>query len=291
LLSQVRTAVQISTAAIFTFLVLFFLDRNFRVLPTAIHEYLPTHHAGQVITDVTIATCNSVNPFSKCQLDPLIWHRVDKELYLGKNTFTSAYIHVRLMREEELKATDAVVLDIKVGRIDPSTNEKPRDGVKWESRPGGIWIKRSSKKHASDSKEAVTSVDVLFGEDAVEVREGWAITGTPLILPGKSMVQLTFRRSVVPEPHKPQPRINDNGKFKIVQLADLHLSTGVGKCREAVPPDYHGGKCEADPRTLDFVTRILEDEKPDLVVLSGDQINGDTSPDAQTVCECGSQLR
>jgi hypothetical protein len=131
---------------------------------------------------------------------------------------------------------------------------------------------------------AVTGVDVLFGDDAVEAREGWEIKGTPLLLSGAGSstqpAQISIQRGTPKEPTKPQPRIGDNGRFKIMQLADLHLSTGVGRCRDALPDE---GKCEADPRTLDFVTRVLEDEKPDLVILSGDQVNGETAPDAQSV--------
>jgi hypothetical protein len=29
---------------------------------------------------------------------------------------------------------------------------------------------------------------------------------------------------------------------------------------------------------------MLDEEKPDLVILSGDQVNGDTAPDAPSVC-------
>lgn len=68
-----------------------------------------------------------------------------------------------------------------------------------------------------------------------------------------------------------------------MQIADLHLSTGPGVCREAVPNSYNGGVCEADPRTLDFVTKMLDEEKPDFVVLSGDQVNGGSAPDAPSV--------
>lgn len=296
---QVRTITQVATATVFTLLVLFFLDRNFRVLPNAIHEYLPTHHAGLVITDITAVQCSSINPFSNCELDPETWHKIDKNLYLGKAMFGSAYVYVRSKREEELVPGDKVVMDITVGRMDPSTatnsnkgssnvhtGHKEEDGD-WESRPLGIWVRRSAKKHASDDKSAVTAVDVLFGDDAVEARDGWEIRGTPLLLAGSGSknpaAQITIRRGAPKEPFKPIPRINDNGKFKILQLADLHLSTGTGNCRDALPQDWNGQKCEADPRTLDFVTRVMEDEKPDLVVLSGDQVNGDTAPDAQSV--------
>jgi hypothetical protein len=283
---QVRTITQLSAAAVFTFFVVFFVDRNFRVLPNAIHEYMPQHHAGLVITDITITKCSSVNLFSSCKLNGDVWHRIEKDLYLGKGWVSTAYLHVRRLKEEELTSDDKVVMDVTVGRIDPTSSIKGQADEKWESRPFGLWILRSSKLHASDSKQAVTAVDVLFGDDAVEARDGWDITRIPLLLdtnPEIPATHVTIRRGSHIDPYKPQPRINDYGKFKIMQLADLHLSTGVGHCREPVPNLYNGGKCMADPRTLDFVTKLLEEEKPDLVVLSGDQVNGDSAPDAQSV--------
>ncbi|PHH74047.1 hypothetical protein CDD82_5123 [Ophiocordyceps australis] len=281
----VRTLTQLAALVSFTLIVVFLLDRNYRVLPNAIHGYMPTHHPGLVVTDVTIATCSSVNVFSSCDLDPTIWHRIDKELYLGRAWTRRAFLHVSRKHEEDLKADESVVMDVSVGRLDPSIHNDADDHGKWESRPGGLWIKRSNKKKASDSKSAVTNVDVLFGDDAVEARQGWAITGTPLLLnTGGPLlsVHLSIHRGKHKEPKKPKPRIPDNGRFKIMQIADLHLSNGVGECREPIPNGYAGGKCEADPRTLDFVTKMLDQEKPDFVVLSGDQVNGDTAPDAPT---------
>ncbi|KAL2175128.1 Metallo-dependent phosphatase-like protein [Thermothelomyces heterothallicus CBS 202.75] len=319
----VRTIVQTSTATIFTLIVIFFLDRNFRVLPNAIHEYMPSHHAGTVITDVTLTKCSSLNPFSSCKLDATAWHRIEKDLYLRRAMFSSAYLHVQRKREEELTPEDKVVVDVSVGRLNPddvaaksSTNNRrgrrtsaveaaaaaaavaaPEAGEaggeyshgkiegEWEQRPGGIWIKRSNRRGVSDSKDAVTGLDVLFGDDAVEARPGWEITGTAMLLDAGSGIpeaHITIRRGAEQEPHKPVPRIMENGRFKIMQLADLHLSTGVGHCRDALPEDWNGGKCLADPRTLDFVEKILEEERPNLVVLSGDQVNGETAPDAQT---------
>ena len=245
---------------------------------------MPTHHPGHVITDVRIVTCSSLNPFSSCDLDPHKWHRVDKELYLGRAWATKAYLYISRKHEEELTDEDGVIVDVSVGRLRPTSKEDAEE--QWESRSAGLWIKRSAKKQSSDSDKVITDVDILFGDDAVEARPGWTITGTPLLLnTGGPLlsVLLTVRRGVPPEIKKPKPRINDHGRFKIMQIGDLHLSTGVGKCREAIPDTYAGGKCEADPRTLDFVTRVLEEEKPDMVVLSGDQVNGHTAPDAPTV--------
>lgn len=283
----VRTIVQVSSVALVTFLVVFFLDRNFRVLPSAIHEYMPQHHAGLLITDITIKKCSTINVFSSCRLDPDVWHRIEKDLYLGKTVVTSAYIHVRRKKEEELTSDDKVIIDVNVGRLDPGTNKKGQADERWEPREAGLWIKRSAKKVAIDSKRTITAVDVLFGDDAVEARDGWEMPekGTPLLLDGGPKVpsaHITVRRGSQQDPYKPQLRIKENGKFKVMQVSDMHLSTGVGVCREAMPESPESERCEADPRTLDFVTRVLEDEKPDLVVLSGDQINGDTAPDAQS---------
>ena len=243
---------------------------------------MPQHHNGLVVTDITVAQCSTVNPFSSCQLDPDKWHRIEKDLFLGKGWVSSAYLHVARKKEEELAAEDRVVMDVQVGRLDPSTGKKGEADERWEARPAGLWVKRAPALRSGDSQKAVTAVDVLFGDDAVEARQGWAVTGTPLLLDvpnARHVPHLTVRRGTQQKPARPQPRMKDNGRFKILQISDLHLSTGVGVCRDPVPD----GPCAADRRTLDFVTKILDQEKPDLVILSGDQVNGDTAPDAQSV--------
>ena len=165
------------------------------------------------------------------------------------------------------------------------TSEKNQGAERWESRPGGIWLKRTAKRHASDSQKAVTAVDVLFGADAVDPRTGWEIKDQALLLDLRNDIpepRLSIRRGSPKAPVKPSPRVRKDGKFKILQVSDMHLSTGLGLCRDPEPPTFNGHACDADPRTLDFVGKVLDTEKPDLVILSGDMINGDTSPDAPT---------
>ncbi|RDL41102.1 Metallo-dependent phosphatase [Venustampulla echinocandica] len=280
----VRTACQLAVLTTFSFVIIFFLDNRFRVLPYALHNVMPAHHAGLVVTDMTVTTCSRVNLFTSCKLDANEWHRIEKDLYLGSGWVSSAFVHVKRKKEEELLPNEKIVVDVKVGRIDPSNGQTGDGRDQWESRPAGLWLKRSEKRHSRGSK-AVTAVDILFGADAVDPRPGWDTVGTPLLLDTSGEVQeaqLSVRRGNPPTPPKAVPRIRDNGKFKIMQLADIHLSTGTGLCRDAEPPDLNGGKCEADPRTLEFVARLLDDEKPDLVILSGDQVNGETAPDAQS---------
>jgi hypothetical protein len=268
-------------------LIVFFLDNRYRVLPQSVHNHLPLHHEGLVVTDLTVQTCSSLNPLSKCMLDQNKWHRVEKDLYLGSGWVSKAYVHIKRRREEELAADDRVIVDVRIGKLDPATGEKEQASEKWESRPAGVWIKRSLRRHASDSKRAVTAVDILYGADAVEPRPGWELVknGAIHLDSGKASrdPRISVRRGTPHKIEKPVLKIRKNGKFKIMQISDLHLSTGLGACRDAEPKGANGGHCEADPRTLEFVERVLDEEKPDLVVLSGDQVNGGTAPDVQSV--------
>ena len=281
----VRAAIHLGIFVIIVALILFVLDNRFRVLPDAIHNHLPAHHAGFVITDITIATCSTLNLLSSCKLDTSEWQRLDKDLYLSTAWVSHAYVHVQRKREEELTDADKVIIDVRISRLDPVASDQEDGPEKWEQRQGGIWLKRTSKKRASDSNKAITAVDVLFGADAVEPRPGWKLTSQPIILSNsgdRPEAHLSIRHGPASKIEKPTLRVRKDGKFKILQVADLHLSTGLGVCRDAEPPTHHGGKCDADPRTLDFVGLVLDSEKPDLVVLSGDQVNGETAPDAQS---------
>ena len=279
---QVRTSIQLGVLAVLALLFIFLLDNRFRVLPNKIHGYLPLHHPGLVLVDITVTTCTFI---SSCKLDQSKWHRVEKDLYLDKGWFSHAYVHIQRKREEDLLDTDQVVFDFKIGRLDPTTSEKDQAHKRWESRPAGIWLLRSSKRHASDSEKAITAVDVLFGADAVDPRLGWEIKDHGLMISTSSDMpepRLSVRKGQPKTITKPQPRIRKDGKFKILQISDLHLSTGTGHCRDPEPPSPRGTTCEADTRTLMFVGSVLDSEKPDLVVLTGDQINGETAPDAQS---------
>ena len=282
---KVRSGFQLAAVLAALIIFIFVLDNRYRVLPETLHELSPVHHPGLVVTDITVTTCSSLSPFSSCKLGDG-WERIEKDLYLSKGWVSNAYIGVRRKKEVDLVDGDHVVVDVKVGRRDPSETDQAQEGHKWEPRPAGLWLLRSKKRHASDSQRVVTAVDVLFGSDAVDPRPGWEVKDRGLridIDPKAPEPRLTVRLGQPKMPARPTPRVRKDGKFKILQVSDLHLSTGLGVCREPVlPADAPPGPCEADPRTLELVDRVLDEEKPDLIVLSGDVVNGETSPDAQT---------
>ena len=236
-----------------------------------------------MITDITLTKCSSINVLGSCELDEDKWTRIEKDLYLEKAWVSSAYVHVQRKKEEKLLETDKVVLDVRLGRRNPAKTDKDQEGVKWESRPGGIWLLRSNAPHAGDSERAITAVDILYGADAADPRAGWEVKSNSFTLNLDRQAiepRLSVRRGQ-PKAIPPRPvlRIRKDGKFKILQVSDMHLSTGLGVCRDEFPPSKH---CDADPRTTDFVGEVLDSESPDLVVLSGDQVNGETAPDTQS---------
>lgn len=81
-------------------------------------------------------------------------------------------------------------------------------------------------------------------------------------------------------PKAPPLHFSHDGRFKILQVADLHFSVARGKCRDTdlVPCS------NSDNLTSTLIDHVLDAEKPDLVVFTGDQLNGQgTSWDSRSV--------
>ncbi|KAF7533859.1 hypothetical protein G7054_g6744 [Neopestalotiopsis clavispora] len=227
-----------------------------------------------VITDLTLSTQ---------ELDSRIWCRIEKDLYLytSQKSKQKAWVYFRTIDEGSISVDDLVVTDVKVGDspVDSTASALPS----WERRPFGVWISRS--KFNFNAGQAITEVDILFGTDAVDPRPHWHLSSSPLQLdadpeiPGARLTMLQGRRV---KSVRPTLRVREDGTFKIVQLSDTHMVTGVGICRDAI--DAEGKELptsDADPLTVDFISRILDIERPDLVIFTGDQLHHDT-PDSQS---------
>ncbi|OAL45451.1 Metallo-dependent phosphatase [Pyrenochaeta sp. DS3sAY3a] len=227
-----------------------------------------------IVTDLKVYIGAPTRP----EPDPKLWQRIDKELYLGKLE-QRAWLYVAVKNEQELTAETKVVTDIRVGDF-PSTSNS---SLPWENRNGGIWVQRSKYNKV---EESVTAVDVLFGKDAVDPRPQWTLMESSLQLDANSNIPIA-RLSILygramPRVDPPALRVRGDGTFKIVQISDTHMVTGVGVCKDAIDSyGKHLPESEADPLTVEFIARILDTEKPDLVVLTGDQLHHDID-DSQT---------
>lgn len=162
-------------------------------------------------------------------------------------------------------------------------SQKQLADLGWVKLGNEIWV-----KYGPAGSRSVTGVDVLFGPDAVDPRPNWNLLPNPVLNTG-ALPSIAPRISFRVGPRvdyksssfQPKLKFSKDGKFKILQVADLHFSTGVGKCRHPVPAESEKG-CEADPRTLKFINKVLDIEQPDFVVMTGDQVFGQASPDPET---------
>ena len=227
-----------------------------------------------VVTDLIICYVSLLGTPS-CELDPQIWYPIKKDLY-QYSLRQSAWLYVALANEKQLESEALMVTDIAVG-------EQPSDTSSgfWESRPGGIWLQRS--KFSGKIDQVVTKVDVLFGTDAVDPRPQWTLTRAPLEINGKprwptARITMLHGRETATRDPRELLRLNNDGKFKILQISDTHMVTGAGICKDAIDGQgKHLPKSEADTLTVDFMKNVLDMEKPDLVVFTGDQLYHDIS--------------
>ncbi|KAL1884078.1 hypothetical protein Daus18300_000188 [Diaporthe australafricana] len=241
----------------------------------------PIDPSASVITDLALSFGDETNDASTHAKNSVRWHRIEKELYLH-TAGSTAWLHIAEASVNDLTTDDLVVTDIRVEDLVTSPGlESP-----WESRPSGIWVLRNN--YTGECHDVVTSVDILFGVDAVDPRPQWTLLQRPLQLramPDVPVARLSLRHGIVqsgPSGPRPELQVNREGKFKISQISDTHMVTGVGVCRDAIDAQGHPlPPSEADPLTVGFIEGILDIEKPDLVVLTGDQVHHDI-PDCQS---------
>lgn len=232
----------------------------------------------RVVTDLTISFYGPGDTSSNPALKSKPWYRIEKNLLLHRCQQT-AWLYVAEMQQEDLTQDDLVITEMRHDNPhNTSSNASPNKEKSWELQPGGLWVLKSP--YTGSEYQAITGVDVLFGVDAIEPRPQWTLMRAPLQLkapPDLPIARITARygRAKLPSGDSRIPlRVRKDGTFKVVQISDTHMVTGVGVCRDAI--DAHGiplPVSEADPGTVKFIGEILDVEKTDLVVLTGDQLH------------------
>lgn len=153
--------------------------------------------------------------------------------------------------------------------------------------PSGV-LPRNEPEYAlhvrmgQNATEGVTELDVLYGPNPPP--PGFEVVGhirsKTQKLNRNPEAKLLVRRTPPQAQHAPVLRFRDTGTFTILQLADLHFSVEELPCRDVERVET----CASQNDTLALLERWLDEEKPDLVVFTGDQLNGqDTSWDEHSV--------
>lgn len=147
----------------------------------------------------------------------------------------------------------------------------------------GFWKRANSNAPT----EAITELDLTYGDNPPWpgfTAAGIVSNSHPSM--ASARVTLTYRRKPSRKPPLTPLTFKPDGSFKILQLADLHFSVSPEPCRDYDPKDprWSARGCLSKNDTLSLVNNWLDTEKPDLVVLTGDQLNGQgTSWDPRSV--------
>ncbi|SNX86061.1 related to DCR2 - dosage-dependent cell cycle regulator [Melanopsichium pennsylvanicum] len=145
----------------------------------------------------------------------------------------------------------------------------------------GLW------KRDQTSLDPLTELDITYGDNPP-----WPTFTAVGIISGShpslasARVTLTSRRKPTRKPPLTPLTLKPDGTFKILQLADLHFSVSPEPCRDYNPQDprWASRGCLAKNDTFTLIDHWLDTEKPDMVVLTGDQLNGQgTSWDVKSV--------
>ncbi|KAF9234987.1 Metallo-dependent phosphatase-like protein [Melanogaster broomeanus] len=264
--------------------------------PTDVWAPLLPHDTG--LSEITITRCMIPIGFSGGLCDPGTtieqdavkgkWVRVDRDLNKQSGVWSLNIYYRRTRRLDIPLVTDLKLLpagELPTPLTDPwvKVERSIRDGV-MRKEPLFLWYKTgktSQEMSAEEKQNMITEIDVLFGED-----KPWYGFDKlqPAVTPEKEghleSVYVTYRRGVKHVPRAPPLHFSKDGKFKILQVADLHYSVSRGVCRETVlDPCY-----ASDNLTNSLLGHALDAEKPDLVVFTGDQLNGQgTSWDPKSV--------
>lgn len=233
-------------------------------LPTMLNLH---NQDGFIITNLEIRSC-SLFANEHCQ-PTANWYKIPKPMNYNLNGKKSSKLRQQYLFVEKLPLS-AVNQDTKV-----ISNLKIAEGESDER-----WQFDLVPYNSEQPDSYIYNIDLLFGVDAVDPRPDWMLIMTPLLgITGQIPVYITVKSEPVTVIEKPKLSIEAGTHYKILQAADLHFSTGEGVCRDQFPevPD-----CKADKRTLKFLETVLDLEKPDLVILTGDQVFGDDSFDSIT---------
>ncbi|GAK65509.1 phosphatase dcr2 [Moesziomyces antarcticus] len=163
---------------------------------------------------------------------------------------------------------------------------RTKSPAQYEQEKLGFW-KEKRAPLTSGPFDPITELDLVYGDNPPWPGfESAGVVSHPHSAIGSSQISLSFRRKPMRKPPLEPLKFRPDGTFKILQLADLHFSVNPEPCRDTneKDPRWAARGCLSKNDTLALVDAWLDSEKPDMVVLTGDQLNGQgTSWDPRSV--------
>ncbi|CAN3355378.1 protein Sia1p [Diutina catenulata] len=240
---------------------------------------------GTVVTDVRVMSC--------VQTSCAPPHGYNKSTAL--NLFDPANIRSRnfylVTRHQPVAEAARVLVDL---RFAPFGDDEPHYEYDSEKVASVTVYKKYAVGDAitSASVARVHGVDVLYGaDDFQDFRPHHQVVRVPAfgrevpegVRPVLSMLRMSPEQGTAFDAsyrefmaRRERSEILAAGsKFKVLQVSDTHFGMDAGPC--------DGEACRSDLRTLRFLEKSLDAEKPALVVITGDLFDLDRSPDYKSV--------
>ncbi|KAJ7449665.1 Metallo-dependent phosphatase-like protein [Mycena latifolia] len=272
---------------------------DYASLPLDVWAPLLPHDTG--LSEIAITRCfvnprlgsGLCDPDSTSEKDAIRgnWVRVDRNLNYDAG-YLAGYLNIYYRRTRRQDVN--LITDIKLY----PESESPSPADSWTKAPlslrSGVrgvpplylWYKvgkTSGDMTAAERSNVITELDVLYGDDIPWYGFEKLEPATMLHRGDQQSAWITMRRGVKPPPRAPPLHFSHDGRFKILQIADLHYSVAAGTCRDT-PASLSCATGSDNLTTTSLIATILSIEKPDLVVFTGDQLNGQgTSWDPKSV--------
>ncbi|KAG0300417.1 purple acid phosphatase [Dissophora globulifera] len=234
--------------------------------------YLYFKRVGQrkPITQITTKACT----FPPCTIDDS-WTRVNRPIMTGT---LKRYLYLFYKSVPGERPITSLNLSMNVqeegGKDDDMDRESIDTGVNYKNNNVFITYRRGQMK---DRHLAVDDIAIELGSNPIPF--SWSAASFDRDAAQEAPdwnAQVIYRTGDKALPETPTLHFKQDGSFKIVQFADIHMATGPHSCHQA-PSTM---ECTGDINTLEMMERMLDSEKPDLVVYTGDNVDGLTSNDA-----------
>lgn len=235
----------------------------------------------------------------------MTWYKIPKAIDLNGNSATQRwtwyhdYLYVKPSTSGRFNTPGKAIVDLMIGS--PTSKDPPAYVVKdaqtsigrpksrldisynyhnWDLRPDGIWVKYDK----DTAEDAIKDVSYLFGNDVIEPRDDWKLVQGYMKLQSSIPIRIIIRKTSPPDSNvkeRPMLKVTNDGHFKILQLSDMHFSSNYGVCKDQFEP-LASKECKADSKSTNFIHQVLDIEKPQLVVVTGDILDGYHTFDYQT---------
>ncbi|KAF9428842.1 hypothetical protein BGZ94_000790 [Podila epigama] len=249
------------------------LDLNVGTGGQWVHLYYRRAGPRDPITHIATKAC----VLSTCTMDSS-WTRVNRPIMTG--TF-KRYLYLFYKSVPGERPVTDLQLHVQGSKDNDDDNENTR--VDQEHIDTGVRFKNHNilltvtRGQVGDS-HSIDNVAIELGSN--EIPFNWNHASFTKTSPEDELpnwnAQIIYRTGQKQLPKRPTLRFHNDGSFKIVQFADIHMATGPHTCYNA-PSEMN---CVGDVNTLDMMVRMLEAERPDLVVFTGDNVDGFSSNDA-----------